>query len=327
LFFTTYEVIESIGSLINLIFFRLLGAMTRIRSWLRVVLGFSRTESNGFIILLPLLIIFVSAEPFTRWMVSNREDDFSKESASLDSMSRLWVVPEHTSAQSAVDIVNSEKNLTFAFDPNTATEKELKSLGFPDRIRTGLIHYRERGGKLRVKSDLMKIYGMDSSLYARLSPFIQLPDKLETKSYVTSESSKKELRIKFDLNTADTTQLKSIYGIGSKLSARIVKYRNRLGGFVNMDQLREVYGLDTLVIHELLKLAYLDEHFQPDGININQLTGNESSIHPYLDKKLAKALAAYRFQHGDFKQVEEIRSLHVVSKEAADKIIPYLKVD
>jgi len=301
--------------------------MTRIRSWLRVVLGFSRTESNGFIILLPLLIIFVSAEPFTRWVVSNREDDFSKESASLDSLSKLWVASESVHTNAAAGIVNNEKNLTFAFDPNTATEKELKSLGFPDRIRTGLIHYRERGGKLRVKSDLMKIYGMDSSLYARLSPFIQLPGKHETKSYVTSESSKKELKVEFDLNTADTTQLKSIYGIGSKLSARIVKYRNRLGGFVHINQLHEVYGLDTVVIHELLKLAYLDEHFQPNRININQLTGNELNIHPYLDKKLAKALATYRFQHGDFKQVEDIRSLHFITKEAADKIIPYLKVD
>ncbi|HEY8935729.1 MAG TPA: helix-hairpin-helix domain-containing protein [Cyclobacteriaceae bacterium] len=274
-----------------------------------------------------MLIIFVSAEPFTRWMVSNREDDFAKESASLDSLSRLWVTSEPVHTQAAVDIVDNEKNLTFAFDPNTATEKELESLGFSTQLRNSLIHYRERGGKLRVKSDLMKIYGMDASLYARLSPFIQLPDTYETKPNVIPESSKKELKVKFDLNKADTVQLKTIFGIGSKLSARIVKYRNRLGGFINVDQLREVYGLDTLVIRELLKQSYMDEHFQPEKININQLTGNELNTHPYLDKKLAKALAAYRFQHGDFKQVEEIRSLQFVTKEAADKIIPYLKVN
>jgi len=88
---------------------------------------------------------------------------------------------------------------------------------------------------------------MDSSLYARLSPFIQLPDKHETQVLRYLWILQKGTGIKFDLNIADTTQLKSIYGIGSKLSARIVKYRNRLGALYTLTSFGKYMDLIRLL--------------------------------------------------------------------------------
>ena len=85
---------------------------------------------------------------------------------------------------------------------------------------------------------------------------------------------------KFDLNNADTSQLKKIYGIGDKLSMRILKYRDVLGGFVGMDQLKEVYGLDSLVINRLIENSTIQNEFQPKKININ--TASEKQLSSIL---------------------------------------------
>ena len=131
---------------------------------------------------------------------------------------------------------------------------------------------------------------------------------------------------KFDLNNADTSQLKKIYGIGDKLSMRILKYRDVLGGFVDMDQLKEVYGLDSLVIDRLIENSTIQNEFQPKKININTASEKQLSTHPYLSK-VAKAIVSYRFQHGDFKAVEDIRNVSSLNEKTVQRIIPYLKVN
>ena len=131
---------------------------------------------------------------------------------------------------------------------------------------------------------------------------------------------------KFDLNNADTSQLKKIYGIGDKLSMRILKYRDVLGGFVDMDQLKEVYGLDSLVIDRLIENSTIQNEFQPKKININTASEKQLSTHPYLNK-VAKAIISYRFQHGDFKAVEDIRNVSSLDEKSVQRIIPYLKVN
>jgi DNA uptake protein ComE-like DNA-binding protein len=130
---------------------------------------------------------------------------------------------------------------------------------------------------------------------------------------------------KFDLNVADTAQLKKIYGVGEKLSMRIIKYREALGGFVSMNQLREVYGLDSLVIDRLEKASEIKPNFSPRKMDINVATEKELKDHPYLSK-VAKALVSYRFQHGAFKAVSDIRSISSLDENTIQKITPYLQV-
>lgn len=295
--------------------------METIRKWIRNTFGFSGRETNGFIILLPLMVIIVLTQPAYRWWISNRSEDFSQERKHLDSL--ILVLP-----QTAGMSENTKKQASlFFFNPNKASVADLQKLGFAENLSTRIASYRQKGGVFRVKSDLLKIYGIDSTLYHQLYPYIQLPERNEKEdSGVKPQISQhKAILPSFDLNVADTAQLMSVYGIGPALAARIIKFRNALGGFIKPEQLTEVYGLDTTVVHRLFQKSFIHENFLPRKININTADEKELSAHPYIRKPLAKAMVAYRFQHGDYREVNDFRKLTLIKPADADRLIPYLR--
>ena len=303
--------------------------MFKIRYWIKDFFGFPRSQVNGFIILLVLVILFLFSAPAWHWWISRHPVDMTADQAKLDSLVALWETnKDHVHISERAEAVRNP----FYFNPNNSTLDEFIALGFSQNCATRIIKYREKGGKFRIKSDVLKIYGVDSTFYNRIYTFIALPEvavprKKPVKKYPTKDVVvAKGIREKFDLNTADTSTLKEIYGIGDKLSLRIIKYRDVLGGFVTMDQLKEVYGLDSLVINRLIENAGISSEFQPKSININTATEKQLMIHPYLNK-LAKAIVSYRFQHGDFNTVDEIRKVGNVSDETFQKITPYLSVN
>lgn len=302
--------------------------MLRIRHWIKDFFGFPRSHVNGFIILLILTTLMLFSEPAWHWWVSNKPSDSQKDRVKLDSLVALWDQPQ---GQGEMDKPRTQKQELFHFDPNNAPTKDLLMLGFTQNVATRVTRYREKGGKFKTKSDLLKIYGVDSTFYERLYPFISLPEReaisaKKTRKYERKVLMGKKSPEKFDLNNADTSQLKKIYGIGDKLSMRILKYRDVLGGFIDMDQLREVYGLDSLVISRLIENSTIQNEFQPKKININTTSEKQLSTHPYLSK-VAKAIVSYRFQHGDFKAVEDIRNVSSLNEKSVQRIIPYLKVN
>lgn len=130
---------------------------------------------------------------------------------------------------------------------------------------------------------------------------------------------------KFDINLADTSQLKRLRGIGAVLSKRIVKYRDLLGGFVDKNQYRDVYGLQDSVIAQLDTLTFVNTSFQPKGLQINKLEDRELSRHPYLKPKQAKAIVAYRIQHGAFSQVSDLKVIKLLDSLTLARITPYVE--
>ncbi len=297
--------------------------MNRLRAWIRSFFGFSRTETNAFLILLPLMIVLVFSEPLYRYWFVRQPQDFSASAKELDSLiaSWKWEAPDSILKSEAPPLK------LFSFNPNHATPEELMQLGFRNSIANRIVNYRAKGGKFQVKNDLRKIYGMDSTLFNRLYSYIELPERIlkkeELKKFVLKEKPKKE---KFDLNTADTIQLKKIYGIGTKLSQRIVAYRDKLGGFVSTEQLKEVYGLDSMVVKELINKSFLDINYIPKQIDLNRASEQELGAHPYIKYKLAKAITAYRFQHGPFKALEELSGLALMDERKFERIKPYLSI-
>jgi DNA uptake protein ComE-like DNA-binding protein len=132
---------------------------------------------------------------------------------------------------------------------------------------------------------------------------------------------KKDFAIaKFDINTADTTQLMQIKGIGKVFASRIMKYRDILGGFHSVDQVGETYGIDPLVLPELKKYAVLNTKVKK--IRINDL---ENFRHPYLKYNQVKVIVAYRKQHGNFKNAEDLKHIKILDEATISKIEPYLE--
>jgi competence protein ComEA len=299
--------------------------MARIKRWIRDLFGFSSKETNGFIILLPLIGIILFSQPIYSSLVQSKQSDLISDRKKLDEIVANW---EREQKDKSGQTDRPCKQKFFQFDPNKATATEFKALCFSENLAKRIIHYREKGGTFRIKSDLIKIYGMDSTFYSQLYTYIVLPESLQDIKLERDKNSRPIFtKTKFNLNTADTSTLKTINGIGPVLAKRVVKYRESLGGFIRYEQLNEVYGLDSTVINRILKNSFVLADFSPKQLNINEASESDLDIHPYIDKRTAKALVTYRFQHGKFNSVEEIRNVVLIKKELADKIIPYLKID
>lgn len=294
---------------------------------IRNFFGTTRAQTNGFVGLLFVITIAIFSQPLTRWWVSSQAQDFSKDAAVLDSLTRMWNAAEE---KQKAEVSAGAPVAYFNFNPNTATQDELRSLGFSEKLASRVINYRTKGGKFRIKSDLMKLYGMDSVIYGTLTPYIQLPDQFEKPTFEKKEFADrkpKEKPQKFNLNEADTIQLEKIYGIGSKLALRIVKYRDKLGGFVSQEQLKEVYGLDTAVVKEIQAATYLPDPPGVKTINLNTADEKMLAAHPYFGRKIASAIVTYRFQHGNFKSVDDLGKIPLIDKNNLGKLFPYVTVD
>jgi competence protein ComEA len=303
--------------------------MRAIRRWLKESVALSHSQANGFIVLIPLLGIVIFSGPAWHWYMSERADDTSRDVAILDSLVARWEVQAVTQGTGGQA---SGQSTLFPFDPNHVTVEELLALGFSTNLATRIDRYRQKGGKFFVKKDLLKIYGIDSSFYKQLYAFIDLPEKSQQKrtrqktmAYEReSKSVKTTSSAKFDLNKADTSQLMNVDGIGKKRSLRIIKYRDALGGFIRIDQIQEVYGLDSTVVRKLSLECFIAEEYQPVTINVNTSDEKTLASHPYLSNAAARSIVAYRFQHGEFKTIEELRNIHALDEKTIQKITPYL---
>lgn len=283
--------------------------------------GFSRAETNGFLVLLPLMVAMIFSEPLYRTFFA-RAPDFSQTDLKVrDSLAAMLQTQPSGSFDSAA--ITAE---IFPFDPATASHEELKRLGFPDRLAGRIVNYRNKGGQFRKKEDLLNIYGMDTALYRRLVPAIRLSVE-QKKSPAFTFEKKETQRTKRDINMADTTQLKEVFGIGSKLATRIVRYRDRLGGFVATHQLAEVYGLDSTVVTRVWTRFFIAPDFQPKPLMINSASAETLAGHPYLSSSAARAITAYRFQHGRIDSVEDIEKIRLLDAGTIRKILPYLNFD
>lgn len=227
------------------------------------------------------------------------------------------------------DELKVETKLRVEFDPNTSTNTELIALGFSPKLANQLISYRSKGGKFRIKQDLLKLYGMDPEFYRQLEPYIvivQSENHADAKPVYERRNVTRTVE-RFDLNLADTTQLKSIYGIGNVLSVRIVKYRDALGGFRSQTQLFEVFGLDSLVVERLVEQSFIESDFIPEKININEAEEAQLAAHPYISKSMARSIVTYRFQHGKYRSVDELSNVILLSAESYQKVKPYLSIE
>lgn len=290
--------------------------LTTLKRWVQSTIGVSSKEANAFLILIPALFFVVFSQPLYRWLGVGSKPLTVQESFLLDSL---------ISSKEVRKLDKSDSTSLFLFDPNTATINELTSLGISPFVAKRIDQYRIKGGKFRIKSDLQKMYGFDSSVYRKLIPYIDLPDKIVTQP--KSDFPKIPIRVvEYDLNKADTADLKTIKGIGVVLAGRIVKYRQSLGGFVNQSQLREVFGLDSLVIQEL-SVFHISPEFQPERVRINYATDKELDKHPYISLAYAKAIVTYRMQHGKFTTISDLSKVRLLNEDFIRRITPYISFE
>lgn len=316
----------------------------KINQFLKDYFAFNRTERKGVWLLFVLLIVAL-AIPFILDFLPNKltEVDMQDTKRVQDLQTSLKIKEKEAKFHSFDSFHdNSSKEHYafdatkpahyFSFDPNTASESQLEELGIPKWLVKRVLNYRSKGGKFYKKEDLQRIYSFPPALYASLSSYITLPEKSAgfTPFAKTAEPNVDKSVIKesykpvsFDLNRADTNDLKKIKGVGSKLAFRIINYRDKIGGFYDETQLREVYGLDSLVVQETLKYGFVKNPVLRK-IKINEITA-EDFKHFYLKFYVVKAIVAYRQQHGKFSSRKDLENIKVLDAKSLDKIAPYLE--
>ena len=129
--------------------------------------------------------------------------------------------------------------------------------------------------------------------------------------------------VTINLNEADSAQLESLPGIGERLSARIIKYRDRLGGFHDVAQLKEVYGLQDSVLVLLATRLFVSPGGLIKKLDVNNCSYADFRRHPYMGHAFAKSLVAFRQTHGEIKTVDELYQLVAVKKDEIERMKPY----
>jgi competence protein ComEA len=297
------------------------------RKFLKDYFTFTRSERNGLIVLIAIIIILVAARlviPHIRKNITYDFSQFQDEIAEFEkSVSEVKENPEETGIP--------EKNPElFFFNPNNATQEDFQNLGLESRVIRNILKYRERGGTFRVREDLKKIYGLDSVEYLRIESFIMIPlpeDKAysDTADLFKPAYSKNRIISKtpVSLNISDSAALAGIYGIGPVLSVRIIKYRNLLGGFTSKEQLLEVYGMTQENFENISDFVLIDSA-AVIRINLNTTGIDALSRHPYLNDYQARALISYREINGKFSNTDEIIKNNLLPDDVYLKIKPYL---
>lgn len=330
---------------------------SRWRTVVKDYLTFTKRERTGLLILILLgVLIYFLPNFFKPKKTQVNKDAFEKEITQLkisvdtshgytnrynnrnDDESGDYFQPKHY-----YDNKPNVKGELFAFDPNTIDEAGWRRLGIKDKTIGTIQKFMAKGFKFRKPEDIKRVYGISPEQADRLIPYIHIvatennyhnyssnsyaankPEYSHSNPNYPASSAPYKPRI-IEINEADTSAFISLPGIGSKLAMRIVNFRDKLGGFYSVNQVAETYGVPDSTF-QLIKPRLQCNDAAVKKININEADVNELKSHPYIRYALANAIINYRKQHGNFKSVEDLRQIDIITEDVFKKIAPYLVV-
>lgn len=238
--------------------------------------------------------------------------------------------------QEKIEALKSVKDTLrfYPFNPNFINDYKGYALGMSVDEIDRLHAYRAQGKYVNTTFHFQQVTEVSDSLLNKISPFFKFPEW--TKEKVTSSPlakmnedvvSNSNMAIPLrDLNTVSTEELKMVRGIGDKLSARIIKFRDRLGGFLEEGQLYHVYGLEKEVVDRVLAKFALLSKPQITKINVNSASSDELAQLIYIPYTLSKAIVAYRERKGVITSFEELTEIQDFPADKIDIIKLYLSL-
>jgi len=308
------------------------------KSFLKDYFSFSRAERFGLLVLcgciVLMLIIKWSLPVWTKLQppdITAFADEIAQFRRAVDSTAFAKIQSEPSiQPQSVPDL--------FYFDPNRATDKEWERLGLNERQIRNIRNYQTKGGSFKRKDDLQRLYTISATQYQRLEPYIRLAgNELSVKQLITETdvipgtkeieriavNPSKETKYQIELNTADSSLLTKLSGIGPVLASRTIKYRNRMGGFVDVEQLGEVYGVNRELVERLASQLSADSSLIRK-ISVNKAVFRELVSHPYLNEQQVRGILTYRQLQNRIDSLDELIKNNILKREDAERIRPYL---
>lgn len=214
----------------------------------------------------------------------------------------------------------------YPFNPNYINDFKGYQLGMSTQEIDRLVRYRKQGQYVNSDKEFQRVTLISDSLLELISPYFKFPEWATQKGDETDvhlAQSTKGFVIK-DVNKASVEDLQTIYGIGPKLSNRIIKFRDRLGGFLINDQLYDVYGLEPDVVKNALKRYQVINKPDIKKININTASAQELAQLVYLRSNVARRIVAYRNLNDGFRSLDELTEIEDFPSEKIDRIKLYL---
>lgn len=306
-------------------------------SKIREYFTFTRSERNGILVLLFIIIILLVSLQVIPLFFERTQVDYSSFEKEVDKF--ITSIESQKSDSNWTDDANSSDSLYqaeyFSFNPNTASEAQLLKLGLSKKVVKTWVNFRSKGGKFRKAEDVQKIWGLEDSTYQKIKPYLvfeknnsnqnnweKKPNEWSYKDNEKYVSVKKDNSV--ELNSADSSGLCALPGIGPGFSKRILKYRNSLGGFISKDQLLEVYGFTPEMYSKIEALVYV-ESMNLNKININKAEFKQFIRHPYFTKEMINKILEYKRIQTKISNIQDLVKDKMMTKEQADKITPYIE--
>jgi len=280
---------------------------------MRAALNFSVSEKRGILVLISIMTL-TYVIPFIIDALRKKEEKITVETTLI----------QFKKKQSEFDAKKKNENVSpiifFNFDPNQIEYSEWKKLGFPKYLIERIIKYRKAGGRFFQKEDLKKIYGITESRYMNLEPYIVIEEGRSNRP-----KKKTVEKVIVNIGEADSSVLTLLKGIGPIYAQRIILYRLALGGFINIEQLKEVYGISDSLYLSLSSSIIMDTNVELRQIKINVVELNDLRKHPYFrNYNLSRAIINYREMNGPYKDKEDLGRIHIMTDSILARIFPYL---
>lgn len=316
------------------------------RKYLAEYFSFTRKERMGIITVLVLIGLLIFLPFLFPYFISEKKYDhsqFEKEIAALkikqpDSSAGRYSNADENNYQpyyqpSEKRYYSKEpKGELFYFDPNTLSVEGWKRLGIREKTANTIQNYISKGGRFNKAEDIGKVWGLHKDEVERLLPYVRIEKRNEGKytapvnTSITKPTDKPVYtKTMVDINTADTSALIVLPGIGSKLANRIIAFRDKLGGFYSVGQVAETYALPDSTFQKI-KDRLVIGNVAVKQLNINTATIEELKTHPYIRYTIANAIVQYRNQHGNFASVSDLKNILIITGELYSKIEHYVTI-
>ncbi|MFD2824146.1 ComEA family DNA-binding protein [Lacinutrix iliipiscaria] len=267
---------------------------------------FTIKQRNGIFLLLTVIISLQCAYFFV---------DFSSEEIPINPKELALFYKEMDSLR-LVEIEKRQPKI-YPFNPNFITDYKGYTLGMTNEEIDRLLDYRKQNQWINSTKQFQQVTKVSDALLSKISPYFKFPDWVTnpkpkkglvytTKSY---SDTPKTFEQKIDLNLATASQLQNIYGIGEAYSKRIIKYRNKVQGFIADVQLQEVYGLSSEVIERIHKEFTVKTPKKINKINLNTASRDELVSISYIDYEIAHHIIEHRTLIEQFKSLDELKKV------------------
>ena len=280
-------------------------------------LQFSRTQRIGLLMLFTLIV--VSQLVYFYY-------DFNQLAPEKPQPKSEWL-----SLKMPTDTVSrkKKKQKIYPFNPNFITDFKGYMLGMSVEQIDRLLAFRKTERYVNSAEEFQAVTKVSDSLLDAIAPYFKFPDwtknKTKFKAYEKPEFKKKEVKVPIDINLATAEDLKKVYGIGDGLSERILKEKEKFGGFVSMDQMSDIWGLSPEVIEKLQQEFTITKQPEITKIKINDATFKELMQFPYFKYKVAKSIVTFRTMNAKIAGVEDLLKISDFPIDRINIIALYLE--